>query len=56
MTKQIRLNAFDMNCAGHLSAGLWTHPRDRSHTYKDLEYWIQLCLDYNPKAKSSKKK
>ncbi len=23
---------------------------------KDLEYWIQLCLDYNPKAKSSKKK
>src|SRR5688500_440275 len=19
---------------------------------KDLEYWIQLCLDYNPKAKS----
>lgn len=21
---------------------------------KDLEYWIQLCLDYNPKAKSSK--
>ena len=23
---------------------------------EDLEYWIQLCLDYNPKAKSSKKK
>lgn len=23
---------------------------------KDLEYWIKLCLDYNPKAKSSKKK
>lgn len=22
----------------------------------DLEYWIQLCLDYNPRAKSSKKK
>jgi hypothetical protein len=22
----------------------------------DLEYWIQLCLDYNPKAKSSKKR
>lgn len=22
----------------------------------DLEYWIQFCLDYNPKAKSSKKK
>lgn len=23
---------------------------------KDLEYWVQLCLDYNPFAKSSKKK
>lgn len=23
---------------------------------KDLEYWIQLCLDFNPKAKASKKK
>ena len=21
----------------------------------DLNYWIQLCLDFNPKAKSSKK-
>ena len=23
---------------------------------KELEYWVQLCLDYNPKAKSSKRK
>ena len=23
---------------------------------KDLEYWVQLCLDYNPIAKSSKRK
>ena len=23
---------------------------------KDLGYWIDLCLDFNPKAKSSKKK
>ena len=22
----------------------------------DLEYWVQLCLDFNPKAKKSKKK
>jgi TfoX/Sxy family transcriptional regulator of competence genes len=22
----------------------------------DLEYWIQLCLDFNPKAKASKKR
>lgn len=25
-------------------------------TQKDLEYWIHLCLDFNPKAKSSKKR
>lgn len=23
---------------------------------KDLDYWLQQCLNYNPKAKSSKKK
>ncbi len=23
---------------------------------KDLSYWLQLCLDFNPHAKSSKKK
>ena len=23
---------------------------------EDLDYWVQLCLDFNPKAKSSKKK
>lgn len=23
---------------------------------EDLEYWIQLCLDFNPKAKRSKKR
>jgi FMN-dependent oxidoreductase (nitrilotriacetate monooxygenase family) len=40
--KQIRLNAFDMNCVGHQSPGLWAHPRDRSTEYKDLAYWIDL--------------
>lgn len=23
---------------------------------EDMEYWIDLCLDFNPRAKSSKKK
>ena len=23
---------------------------------KDLEYWVSLCLKYNPKSKASKKK
>jgi len=43
MTKEIRLNAFAMNCAGHLSAGLWTHPRDRSSAYTDLKHWTELA-------------
>jgi hypothetical protein len=24
MTKEIRLNAFDMNCVGHIQHGMWT--------------------------------
>jgi FMN-dependent oxidoreductase (nitrilotriacetate monooxygenase family) len=43
MARHIRLNAFDMNCVGHQSPGLWAHPRDRSWTYKDLEYWQNLA-------------
>ena len=43
MARQIRLNAFDMNCVGHQSPGLWAHPRDRSWQYKDLDYWTDLA-------------
>jgi len=43
MPKQIRLNAFDMNCIGHQSPGLWTHPRDRADSYNTLEYWTDLA-------------
>src|SRR3954466_6005767 len=43
MTKQIRLNAFDMNCVGHQSPGLWRHPRDRSFDYTSLAYWIDIA-------------
>lgn len=42
-TKQIRFNAFEMNCVAHQSPGLWRHPRDRSWQYKDLEYWTDLA-------------
>ncbi|HTV90989.1 MAG TPA: LLM class flavin-dependent oxidoreductase [Stellaceae bacterium] len=41
--KEIRLNAFAMNCVGHQSPGLWAHPRDRSTAYNDLGYWIELA-------------
>jgi FMN-dependent oxidoreductase (nitrilotriacetate monooxygenase family) len=43
MTRQIRLNAFDMNCVGHIQQGMWTHPRDQSHRYTDLAYWTTLA-------------
>jgi len=33
---QILLNAFNMNCVGHIIHGLWTHPRDRSPEYNTL--------------------
>ncbi len=41
--KPIRLNAFNMNCVGHINHGLWTHPRDRSTDYRSLAYWTDLA-------------
>ena len=32
-----------MNCIGHINHGMWTHPRDTSTQYKDLEYWTDLA-------------
>ncbi len=43
MSKTIHFNAFEMNCVAHQSPGLWTHPRDRSWQYKDLDYWTDLA-------------
>jgi long-chain alkane monooxygenase len=43
MSKEIRLNAFDMNCVVHQSAGLWAHPRDRADEYARLDYWIDVA-------------
>src|SRR5262252_8737006 len=43
MTKEIRLNAFDMNCVGHIQHGMWTHPRDRSTEYNTIRYWQDLA-------------
>lgn len=41
--KKILLNAFNMNCIGHINHGFWTHPRDTSTQYKTLEYWTDLA-------------
>src|SRR4029079_9023073 len=43
MTKEIRLNAFAMNCVAHHSPVLWTHPRDRTSEYNRLPYWTDLA-------------
>jgi long-chain alkane monooxygenase len=43
MTKEIRLNAFEMNCVAHQSPGLWRHPRDRSRDYRRLDGWVALA-------------
>jgi long-chain alkane monooxygenase len=43
MKREIRLNAFDMACVGHIQHGMWTHPRDTSCDYTKLEHWVALA-------------
>ena len=43
MPREIRLNAFAMNCVGHQSPGLWRHPDDRSTAYTSLAFWADLA-------------
>ena len=43
MAREIRLNAFEMNCVTHQSPGLWRHPRDRSRDYRALKPWVELA-------------
>lgn len=40
--RPLLLNAFAMNCVGHINHGLWTHPRDRSSDYTDIAHWTDL--------------
>ncbi|MDT0166599.1 LLM class flavin-dependent oxidoreductase [Actinotalea sp. AC32] len=41
--KRIVLNAFDMTCVTHQSAGTWRHPDSRAWDYNTLEYWTGLA-------------
>jgi len=41
--KKLLLNAFNMNSVGHISHGMWTHPRDNSSEYSSLDYWVKLA-------------
>jgi FMN-dependent oxidoreductase (nitrilotriacetate monooxygenase family) len=42
-SRQIRVNAFDMNCPTHLVAGTWRDPESRASEYKDIGYWTDLA-------------
>ncbi|MCU1716699.1 LLM class flavin-dependent oxidoreductase [Pseudomonas sp. 5P_3.1_Bac2] len=42
-SKEILLNAFNMNCVGHIHHGLWTHPDDTSTDFNSLSYWTDLA-------------
>lgn len=41
--KQLLLNAFLMNTPGHLSPGLWRHPRNETADYNKLSFWTKLA-------------
>ncbi|KAK5720976.1 hypothetical protein LTR15_006938 [Elasticomyces elasticus] len=41
--KQFILNAFVMNTPGHLSPGLWRHPRNKTADYNKLSFWTSLA-------------
>lgn len=43
MPRELRLNAFDMACIGHIQQGMWTHPRDASADYLRMDHWLDLA-------------
>ncbi|KAL4901238.1 hypothetical protein BDW74DRAFT_170379 [Aspergillus multicolor] len=47
--KEWVLNAFSMSSPTHVAPGLWRHPRNQTHRYKEINYWIELAklLDGN---------
>jgi hypothetical protein len=45
-----------MNFTGKPMKGFFYVTEEGLTNDKKLAYWIQLCLDFNPKAKASKKK
>ncbi len=43
MSKQIRLNAFNMCTPGSQASSLWNYPGNRVSEYNTLRYWKDLC-------------
>ena len=46
----------EMKFTGRPMKGFVIVDLDEVDTVNDLAYWVDLCLEYNPKAKASKKK
>jgi len=46
----------EMQFSGKPMAGMVFVSEDGMRSHADFEYWINLCLAYNPLAKASKKK
>jgi FMN-dependent oxidoreductase (nitrilotriacetate monooxygenase family) len=42
-TQPIILNGFSMNSVSHVNYGLWRHPRDQTHRYTTIDYWVELA-------------
>ena len=51
-----RPGAREMDFTGRPMKGFVFIEGEGIDTDEDLERWLELCLDYNPRAKSSKKK
>ena len=49
-------HCMEMNFTGRSMKGYVFITEDGFDLDDDLNYWIQMCLDFNPLAKSSKKK
>lgn len=46
----------EMDFTGRIMRGFLLITPEGVDMEKDLNYWLDLCLEFNPKAKSSKKK
>lgn len=41
--KKIHLGIFDIHTPNQMTQGLWAHPDNQSHRYKELGFWIELA-------------
>lgn len=55
-TAMKKKGAAPMDFTGRIMKGFVYIDPEAVDMDKDLEYWVDLCLKYNPKAKASKKK